>query len=399
MILAILQAATLVVAPNSPVSTIDQALRSAPAGATIIVKSGVYHEHSLRVERPLTLIGEGRPRVDGDGLGSIFILAAPNILIRGFELTNTGRNAVDDRAGIKAEAADSCVIEDNRVVGTFFGIYLARSTGCRVTGNFVAGTNLSEALSGNAIHLWNSREAIITNNEVSNHRDGIYLEFAKGVRISDNSSHGNLRYGLHFMFSDSAQYHNNRFSNNGAGVAVMYTSHVSMTENSFVNNRGPAAFGLLLKDIRDSQIERNRFIDNSVGLYLEGSNRVSVRNNQLEKNGWAVKLMANSESNEFSGNTFLTNSFDVSTNGRQHTSRFDGNYWDQYRGYDLNADGIGDVPHRPVRLFAYLVAKQDAILVLQRSIFVDLLDAAERALPILSPDALVDQRPRLLVRQ
>lgn len=397
MILAILQAATLVVAPDSPMPTIGQALRLAPAGATIIVKPGVYHEHGLRIERPVALVGEERPQVDGEGQGTIFILAAPNISIRGFALTNTGRSAVDDRAGIKAEAADSCVIEDNRVTGTFFGIYLARSAGCRVVGNFVVGTNLSEALSGNAIHLWNSRDAVITDNEVSNHRDGIYLEFAKGVRISNNVSYGNLRYGLHFMFSDSAQYHGNRFSNNGAGVAVMYTSHVSMTENSFASNRGPAAFGLLLKDIRDSRIEGNHFTDNSVGLYLEGSDRITVRNNRLERNGWAVKLMANSGDNEFSGNAFLTNSFDVSTNGRQHTSRFDGNYWDQYRGFDLNSDGIGDVPHRPVRLFAYLVARQDAVLVLQRSIFVDLLDAAERVLPVLSPDALIDRRPRLMV--
>ncbi|MCL4867075.1 MAG: hypothetical protein KJZ47_14365, partial [Gemmatimonadales bacterium] len=126
--------------------------------------------------------------------------------------------------------------------------------------------------------------------------------------------------------------------------------------------------------------------------------RLDVVGNTIARNGWGVKLMANSNDNLFTANTFIGNSFDVTTNGRRHTSRFEGNRWDQYDGYDLDGDGVGDVPFRPVRLFAYLVARHDATLVLQRSLFVDLLDAAERVLPVLSPETLVDRRPLMPVR-
>jgi nitrous oxidase accessory protein len=73
--------------------------------------------------------------------------------------------------------------------------------------------------------------------------------------------------------------------------------------------------------------------------------------------------------------------------------RFTGNWWQAYRGWDLDHDGRGDVPHHPVRLFSLLVARSEPALMLQRTLFVRLLDAAERAIPVLTPDQVVDPRP------
>ena len=72
-----------------------------------------------------------------------------------------------------------------------------------------------------------------------------------------------------------------------------------------------------------------------------------------------------------------------------------GNYWDAYRGYDLNRDGTGDVPFRPVRLFSMIVERHEPALLLLRSAFVELLDAAERALPAMTPTTLADARPSM----
>ena len=166
-----------------------------------------------------------------------------------------------------------------------------------------------------------------------------------------------------------------------------------MTGNLFERNWGTAAFGLLLKDITDSRIEGNAFRGNSVGLWAEGSNRIRVERNVFEQNGWAVKIMANSVDNEFVRNDFLGNTFDVATNSRRSYSRFTGNYWDAYRGYDLDRDGVGDVPFRPVRLFSLIVERNEPSLVLLRSLLVIALDAAERVLPSITPATLVDERP------
>jgi nitrous oxidase accessory protein len=55
------------------------------------------------------------------------------------------------------------------------------------------------------------------------------------------------------------------------------------------------------------------------------------------------------------------------------------------------------VAFRPVRLFSLIVANHPQSVILMRSAFVDLLDAAERALPILTPETLVDTSPLMAV--
>jgi nitrous oxidase accessory protein len=168
---------------------------------------------------------------------------------------------------------------------------------------------------------------------------------------------------------------------------------VLMEGNTFSDNWGAASYGLLLKEIRDSRIVGNTFRENTIGLYLEGSARNEVTGNTFQANGWAVRVLADAEGNRFAGNSFLGNSFDVSTNSRSNVSTFRGNFWDHYEGFDLDHDGYGDVPYHPVRLFALLVAQNEPALILLRSFFVDLVDAAERVLPVLTPETLRDDRP------
>jgi nitrous oxidase accessory protein len=235
----------------------------------------------------------------------------------------------------------------------------------------------------------------IEDNRISGHRDGIYLEFAKGSQVRRNVSEGNLRYGLHFMYSDDCSYRGNTFRRNEAGVAVMYARRIAMIGNRFEENWGSASYGLLLKEIQDPEIVENRFARNSVGLLADGASRIRAEGNQFVDNGWAVQLQASTEGGRFTGNEFVGNTFDVSTNSRQTHGEFAGNYWDGYEGYDLDRDGFGDVPHRPVRLFSLLVAQNEPSLILLRSLFVRLLDTAERVFPVLTPETLMDSRPAM----
>lgn len=197
------------------------------------------------------------------------------------------------------------------------------------------------------------------------------------------------------MFSDSCRYYSNQFEFNSAGVAVMYSHYVEMKNNKFNNNWGPASYGLLLKDITDSKITDNKFIENTSGIYIEGCNRSEFEKNLFEKNGWAVKLMANSSDNLFTMNNFVSNTFDVSTNSRQNFSTFSSNYWSKYEGYDLDKNGIGDVPYRPVKLYSVLVEKNEPSLILLNSLFIEILNIAESVFPSITPETLVDDTPLL----
>jgi nitrous oxidase accessory protein len=390
-----LAAQELIVGEGGTHATITAALRAAPAGARITVLPGVYREGTLNIDRRVELVGRGMPVLDGEGEHTVVHVSADGVAIRGFEIRNAGVSFVSDNAGIYFDDVTGCTVEGNRLRHNFFGVYLARSRDCAVVDNDIAATGTREATSGNGIHLWYSSGTRIEGNTIRGHRDGIYLEYAERTRITGNTSEGNLRYGLHFMFSGDSDYEGNVFRRNGAGVAVMYSKGVRMSRNLFEDNRGTAAYGLLLKDISDSEIRNNVFLRNTVGIFSDGSIRVVVDGNRFQGNGWAARVFASSHENRFTNNDFVDNTFDVSTNSRRNFNTFDGNYWSRYRGYDLTGDGYGDVPHRPVRLFSLIVQRNQAALVLMRSLFVDLLDLAERVMPVLTPETLVDERPRM----
>jgi len=395
VVTATVSAGEIVVHPDGPVRTLSAALRLARDGDRIVVHPGVYREGSIVVDKSVEIVGRDFPVFDGEDRHTVLSVRASNVTIKGLQIANVGVSYVEDRAGIKLEDAHGCVIEGNRLRRTFFGIYLAKSSNTRIIGNDIQGEAVREASSGNAIHLWYCRDVTIEGNHIRGHRDGIYLEWVIDSIIEGNVSEDNLRYGLHFMFSNGSIYRRNVFQRNGAGVAVMYTKNVQMIDNLMEHNWGPVAYGLLLKDITDSYVARNRFFRNTVGLYSEGSSRITIERNEFTQNGWAVRIMANSVENHFTENNFIANSFDVATNSRQTFSRFEGNYWSGYRGYDMTGDGYGDVPYRPVRLFSYVVERHPPTLILLRSVFIDLLDLAERVLPTLTPESLVDRKPAM----
>ncbi len=392
-LLAVLQQ-PLVVSPTGPFRTVASAVAAAVPGGTVVVKAGRYREPTIVIARRLTLTGEPGAILDGEGLHEIVVLRADGITIRGFEFTHTGFSYSEDRAALHVAGAHDCRIEDNRFIDTFFAIYIAASHGCVVARNEIAGRgDRDEAGSGNGIHLWSSREVTVAHNHISGHRDGIYLEFTHVADVHNNLSEHNIRYGMHFMYSDSSAYVGNHFRANGSGVAVMYTRVVTMAHDTFEANRGAAAYGLLLKEIQDARLEGNLFRDNTIGLLADGADRLVALGNRFDDNGWALRLLASSFDGRFEGNAFRRNSFDVAVNGRGTTAVFARNWWESYHGWDLDHNGEGDVPYHPVRLFALLVEQAPPALLLQRSLFVRLLDAAERVVPVLTPANVVDGHP------
>jgi len=387
---------TIDVSPRGPVRSIVAAIKAAPRHGTIVVRSGTYREGTtIVVDKPLNIIGEGWPVLDGQNARQIMTVTADSVTVRGLHFEHVGTSFVEDWAALRLSNVTACRINGNRFDDAFFGIYLARVTSCEIRGNTLHSGRGREMTSGNGIHLWNSSQITIADNRISGHRDGIYFEFVHNSVISRNVSERNLRYGLHFMYSDDCRYLNNTFRANGSGVAVMFTHRVEMTGNRFEENWGGAAYGLLLKEISDSKLEGNVFYRNTTGLLADGANRLQADHNEFIDNGWAVKLEASTQEGRFTRNNFVGNTFDISSNSSEHTTTFAGNFWDSYEGYDLDHNGFGDVPFRPVRLFSMVVAQNGPAIILLRSPFVHLLDTAERLFPILTPESLVDSAPAM----
>jgi nitrous oxidase accessory protein len=389
----------LSVCANCKYQNLTSALIAAAPGAIITVRGGHYREGRIVIEKSVTIRGEGAPVFDGEKTHMPFLVGADDVTLTGLTIIDSGTSYTQEIAGIRFVNVRNCRVENNRLLNNTYGIYLEKATGCRIVGNEISNTrsspSSSEASLGNGIHLWNSSEHFIAANRISGHRDGIYLEFANDSRIERNVVERNFRYGLHFMSSNRDEYYGNTFGENGAGVAVMYSKDITMRQNRFIDNNGPASYGLLLKDITSSKIEENEFARNTIAIFMESSSRSKFKGNLLRANGWALKIMGSCEGNEFTRNDFLMNTFDVTTNSSLNANSFTGNYWSHYEGYDLGHDGVGDKPYRPVSLSSVIIERFDSSYILLNSFLLSLLDEVEQALPELIPELLSDERPAM----
>jgi len=387
------QAKTWHVGSSQQIKNITEAISKASAGDTILIYPGLYKEGQIILTKKLFLKGINFPILDGEKKAEILTIRSDGSVVEGLHFRNSGHSSYNDIAALRIADSRSVTIRNNKVDFSYFGIYSQHATACIITGNVLNSDAKDEISSGNGIHCWKSDSMLITGNDVTGHRDGIYFEFVTNSVIKNNISHQNVRYGLHFMFSNYNSYLSNTFRDNGAGVAVMYSKGIRMFKNTFSDNWGSAAYGILMKDITDSHVEGNLFIRNTVGVMMEGSNRIIVMKNIFESNGWAMKIQASCMDNTITQNNFKANSFDMATNGDLVLNKFERNYWDKYEGYDLNRNGIGDVPYHPVSMFSMISERNSSSMMLFRSFIVGLLDKAEKMLPVITPVDLKDDQP------
>ena len=376
------------------IKSINEAINLANSGDTIEVIEGIYNENVI-VSKSIKLRGINFPSINACSNGNVVLVTADDVLIEGFKIENSGRSSFEEYCGVKSVENTGIIIRNNKFDNNSIGINLRKSNSGIIHGNEITTSITETPVLGNAIHCWNSDTLSIKRNKVSKHRDGIYLEFVKDSDIDENIVEECNRYGLHFMFSHRDNYKNNIFRRNGAGVAVMYSHQVDMTGNIFEFNISEISYGLLLKDISEGAISNNRFFKNSIAIYMDGTNKVELKNNTFKENGLGIRIVASSSNNLITENDFTGNTFDIATNGRSLNNKFQNNFWDKYRGYDLNKDGYGDVPYRPLSIFSMISERNPMAMLFFRSIIANLLDISEKITPTVTPDNLFDEQPAM----
>ncbi|ADQ82827.1 nitrous oxide reductase family maturation protein NosD [Riemerella anatipestifer] len=387
-------AKTYFVGEGKRFSTIKSALQKANNGDTLMVYFGHYKEGNLNLDKSITLIGINYPVLDGEFRHEIVSFRSDYITLQGFKIINSGADEVRNIGAVRLYDSRFSVIRNNIFQNNYFGITVQRGERCLIENNKIT-TNrgISQESIGDGIHVWSSNEIWIKRNFISGHKDGIYLEKTNNSFIFKNLSLKNKRYGLHFMFSHNNVYTANVFRQNEAGVAVMYSRNVEMSYNKFLNNKGENVYGLLLKDLSFSKIKHNTFQNNSVGVFMDGSSKIDFYYNEFKDNGWGLRINANCIENKLFNNNFIANIFDVSTSGSIFLNTFKNNYWDKYEGYDIDKDGVGDIPFYPLSLYAVISEQNPMIMILFGTFFVELMNRSEKLMPSLTPDSFVDETP------
>lgn len=373
--------------------SIQAALHAAKAGDTVRIAAGVYREH-LVLDKPISLVGEGMPTIDGAGVGDVILVKAPDCRIAGLHVTGSGREVLADTAAIKLEGAGA-VVEGCRIDQSLYGLYVSAVQRARIVGNVITGlVSLPTGDRGDGIRLWNSSHTLISRNRISGTRDGIYFDASPFNTVTDNAIR-QVRYGLHYMYSDDNAFRGNRFTETEAGSAVMFSRRITLEGNLFSGNRGYRAYGLLIKDCEDSTVANNAVVGNRTGMFLDGTAHVRVRHNRIVGNDLGLEVRGSTEATSFEGNTIAGNTEAVATPTGIGENTWRGNYWSDYRGYDLDGDGRGDTPHEAGSVFSYLLENLPPARLFLLSPAIQALEFAERTFPIVDAPSITDPAPAM----
>lgn len=370
-------------------------INAAQAGDTIWVSSGIHHGN-LVVDKKLALIGRNWPVLRGEGKGSVVTITADSCVFKGFVVEHCGTMLVHEDAGILIKSSYNR-IEGNKLRDILFGIYLLNAQHNFVADNEIVGRQeLEVGERGSGIHIWNSQRNRFAGNIITAVRDGFYIQYANHTVIERNVAF-NLRYGLHYMYADSNVFLHNKFHDNTAGAAIMYSRGIVMRHNSFVHNRGFASFGILFQDCHHAVADSNIIADNVIGIFFEASLNNFFRHNIIAQNDVALQMFQNSERNTFTENNFIDNLNPLALVGKRtltHWSKNNiGNYWSAYDGYDLDHDGIGDIPMKIQNVFDYLEGRYPNLRLYLYSPASQALAAAAKAFPIIEINNEVDENP------
>ncbi len=374
---------------SSPLQVLVDA---AAPGATLEVGPGTY-AGDLIVAKPLRLVGRGRPRLVGSGRGSVVRVRADGVTIEGFSIDGRrGGDLAHDSSGVHT-AARGTTLRDLEVVDALFGIYLREANGavverCRIRG--IPGRDPGEK--GSGIHAYDMEGFRFEANEMVDVRDGLYLQNASSGVIRGNVAR-DVRYGLHYMFSNDNVFEGNTFENGAAGTAIMYSERIVFRRNRFIRNRGFASVGLLFQGCDDVLAEENLVADNARGVFIEGSYRITLRNNVIAGSDVAVVLYDPNGGHRFEGNSFVGNMTPLDLVARHTDTAFSGNYWSGNTEPDLDGDGRSDRPYRLTSVFDHLRGNLTAADILSDSFAAAAIGAAERAFPVLRLVPVEDASP------
>lgn len=383
-------AATVAVTPGD----LTAALAAASPGDTLALAPGT-HAGGIVIDKPVTVDGGGKAVVDGGGGGSVLRVTAPDVTLRGLVIRGSGRDLHGMDSGVFLDrGADRAVVEGNRIEGNLFGVYVYGPEGAAVRGNTILGRRddrMSER--GNGVSLWNSPGSRVESNDIRWGRDGIFTNASRNNVFAGNRFR-DLRFAVHYMWTNDSRVADNVSEGNHVGYALMYSRRIEATGNL---SRGDRDHGLLMNYTFESTVTGNAVADGGgkcAFLYNANDNRFA--GNWFQGCDIGIHFTAGSEGNAITGNAFVANRTQVKYVGSRHLDWADGgvgNYWSDNAAFDLDGDGLADAAYRPNDLMDQVVWRHPLAKLLLASPAVGLVRWAQDSFPAVLPGGVVDTAP------
>jgi nitrous oxidase accessory protein len=370
---------------------------AAEADSVLVPPPGVYAGPVI-LDKKLTIDGQGKVTIDAGGKGSVVYLDTDGATIRNLHLTNSGNSHNDIDSGVQVRGNFN-VVKDNVIDDCLFGVDLQQSEFNVVRRNHISSKDVELGMRGDAVRLWYSFNNQITENTIRNSRDMV-VWYSKDNVIARNDARGG-RYALHFMYSQHNVIDSNHYTNNSVGIFLMYSDSVELRNNYIAHAIGPGGVGIGMKETSDIIMENNQLLYNATGISLDVSpyqpdSKNQIQNNLVAYNNIGVRFLNDWTGNIFTENRFKSNITPISVGDGATASRneWEGNYWDDYEGFDRNHDGIGDTPHEFFSYADRIWMDYPSAQFFKGSPILEVIDFLERLAPFTQPTMVLrDARP------
>ena len=389
--------------PDEATATVDgqefdraqEALDAAEPGDEVVLE-GQFDEHLVVETDDVTVRASERGAVvDGGGEGRVLTVAGEDVTVKGLWVRDSGYDVGTEDAGVFV-AGDRATLADLYLSEIAFGVWVDGADEVTAEDNRIEGReDVPEIERGNGIHLWNTEDTVVRNNEITTVKDGIYYSWAERV-VSEGNTFWDSRFGVHYMYSNDNRLADNVAVDNDVGFALMVSEGLEIENNVALRNTGASGHGIFLKDVDHSEIRGNDLVGNERGLFVYNSYHNAIEDNLVQYNVIGVHTTAGSDGQEVLGNSFVDNDEQVLTTTTEvetWNGSDGGNYWSDARTADLTGDETSELRHRPAGLVEHIVAEQPQAAVFADSPAFEAVRMAEDSFPVVEAPGVVDHHP------
>ena len=386
---------TLPALANQPLQAwLDTAL----PGTTLRLPPGKYRGPAI-INKPLTVEGNGKVIIDAGGRGTVLTIKADRVTIRGLTLRGSGDSHDTIDGAIMAEGKE-LLIENNVLEDVLFGISLHKTTDSIVRGNRIRSRPVDSAERGDGMRLWYSTGNRIENNDIAQMRD-LTVSNSPRNRFTGNTIHDSRR-AFNFLFSHRSIVEGNLLDKNSTGVISLNSEGMVIRNNRILHAMDASGVGIALKETSAALIYGNEIVHCAHGIMADSPmdpiNRIVFINNIIAHNVTGIYFYGAKGGHIAINNTFKSNLWPVTVigDGDPMNDFWWGNSWDNYEGFDLDGDGLGDKPHELYAWADRIWMDTPSATFFRSTPVLELLDFLERLAPFSSPSLILrDTAPRL----
>ena len=384
---------------------LQEAIDKAPDGSIIKLPKGRY-SGSIVINKPITIIGkEDGVIIDGEGNGTVITIGSSFVTLKNLKIVNSGSYSHTLDAAIKVNKAKQCEISDCIIEDCLFGIDLQMTNNSIISNNTITSKDLDLGLRGDGLRLWYSNDNIVRKNSLIKSRDMV-VWYSHGNLIEENYGEYN-RYSLHFMYAGKNIVRNNTYTHNSVGIFFMYSKDTIAVGNVIKSSLGATGMGIGLKDVSNFTIKDNTILYNAQGIYIDRSpfepdSHNWIEDNKVLYNAEALHFHSMSENNIIKNNTIMGNIEDIvndSRGSKTNENEIEGNFWDNYTGFDRDGDNIGDTPHKVYQYADQLWTYNPSVKFFYASPVISLLNFLAKLAPFSEPVFLLeDKKPKVKLK-